>query len=121
MNRETENYINSYKLLRSKELQARKKRGEIPVYREVDDKEYYFALRDEFSQRASNLLSAKSREDFINQAARLLDVLEAFMEMSVGKNRITFKEIENARYYIQTKEGKFARRIILDNVEKPQK
>lgn len=105
------------KLVRDKIPGIIKKDKKIPVFHQADDKEYYFALRNKLNEEVAELLSADSRAGFVEEVADVLDVLEAMMSLSTGRNRITFQEVENMRHLKQTTKGKFSRRIILDKIE----
>lgn len=105
------------KLVRDKIPGIIKKDKKTPVFHQAEDGEYYFALRNKLNEEVSELLSAQDRKSFIEEAADVLDVLEAMMSLSTGKNRITFAEIENMRHLKQSTRGKFSRRIILDRIE----
>jgi predicted house-cleaning noncanonical NTP pyrophosphatase (MazG superfamily) len=105
------------KLVRDKIPSVIKKDKKTPIFHQADDGEYYFALRDKLNEEVSELLSAQDRKSFIEEAADVLDVLEAITLLANGKNRITFAEIENMRHLKQITKGKFSRRIILDRIE----
>jgi predicted house-cleaning noncanonical NTP pyrophosphatase (MazG superfamily) len=105
------------KLVRDKIPAIIQRDGKTPVFHQADDKEYYFALRDKLNEEVAELLGAQTRGAFIEEIADVMDVLDAMMSLSRGRDRITFAEVENVRHLKQTKRGKFTRRTILDRVE----
>lgn len=105
------------KLVRDKIPGIIKKDKKTPVFHQADDREYYFALRNKLNEEVAELLSADTRMGFVEEAADVMDVLEAMMELSSGRNRITFEDVQKMRHLKHATKGKFSRRTILDKIE----
>jgi len=86
--------------------------NEIPVFRTLDDKEYWNALLKKVDEEKLEVLSALTKEERKKELADLFEILKAMAEF----NGYTLSEIEEEANIKRSKNGGFTRRLYLEKV-----
>jgi len=86
--------------------------NEIPVFRTLDDKEYWNALLKKVDEEKLEVLSALTKEERKKELADLLELIKAMAEF----NGYTLSEIEEEANIKRSKNGGFTRRLYLEKV-----
>lgn len=88
--------------------------GEIPVTRVLSDEEYRKELFKKLLEECNELISAKTRDDIIEEASDVFEVLKAISE-SEDRNIDAVIDIANQK---RSKRGGFDERIFLEKTIK---
>ncbi len=98
------------KLIRDLIYNKIKKNGENCEVREMKDKkEFQQELLKKVSEESGALSRVKNREEFLDEYADLMEVLEELISL----NKYSKKEIEEARKINKNKKGGFKKRLFL--------
>ncbi|MEI3530460.1 MAG: nucleoside triphosphate pyrophosphohydrolase [Bacilli bacterium] len=97
------------KLVRDNIPDIIKKDGETPVIRILSDDEYKKELYKKLLEECNELISAKTKDDIIEEASDIFEVLSAISELE-GRNIDKVIETSSQK---RSKRGGFTKRIFL--------
>ena len=100
------------KLIRDKIPEIIRKTGKNCTSHIADDAEFEKALVIKLKEEFSELLEARAREDIINEAADVMEILEAFL---IHKG-IEIETLTKKKEIKKEERGGFEKRIILEEV-----
>lgn len=101
------------KLVRDKIPQVIEDTGKHYQARQLSEEEYIDALREKLREETNELMKAWSRQEVIEEAADLLEVLHAL----AAANETSMDAIEAARLQKKEERGGFDERVFLLEVE----
>lgn len=99
----------SSKLVRDRIPEIIRSSGSPCSVRELDEGEFKEALRAKLEEEVEELLSASTSQERVEEAADILEVLRAFVEME-GRS---MQEVEALRQSKAEKRGAFEKRLLL--------
>ena len=97
------------KLVRDKISEIIKQEGKTPIIRIADEEEYVLKLREKLHEEADEVAESHEVEE-------LVDIMEVIYALAEQKG-ISYEELEKIRQRKANKKGRFAKRIILEEVD----
>ena len=101
------------KLVRDKIPEIIKEKGKTANYRILNDEEYRQALKDKLVEEVNEFLSAKTKEEMIEELA---DVNEVLFRIKVVEN-IDFNYFRYIQAKKEVEKGNFRKKYFLESVE----
>jgi len=86
------------------------KNGDTPYFKTLTDEEYIKALKDKLLEEYNEVISAKTKEEVLEECADLLEILFAFSKAS----GYTEEDLLNTRILKREKRGGFDKKIYLE-------
>ena len=86
------------------------KNGDIPYFKTLTDDEYFKALKDKLLEEYNEVISAKSKEEVLEECADLLEILFALTKA----NGYSEEDLLSTRTLKREKRGGFDKKIYLE-------
>ncbi|UFU00752.1 nucleoside triphosphate pyrophosphohydrolase [Radiobacillus kanasensis] len=102
------------KLVRDKIPKIISESGKQYTIETIQEKDYDRLLKEKFWEETKELMDAATQEEFLQEAADILEVLHALIKL----NDATVEQVEKIREEKKRERGGFEKRIFLKEVKK---
>jgi predicted house-cleaning noncanonical NTP pyrophosphatase (MazG superfamily) len=100
--------MNQNKLVRDLIPQLIEENGHEPVIRQLEDEEYFQALKDKLQEEVSEYLENEDPEEL----ADIIEIIRAIIDY----HSMTYDELEDTRETKKQQRGSFSERIFLEEI-----